>query len=168
MRVFIRNIYKYMDKRDLKTYLSYTIDESSKLPIVVGIIGDVYRGESAITWIYRSVQGSLSDRESEQNGCKEYFKSRMNMKKIWCLNYLVYRWSWMNRLKNYYIRHLRQLFEKGRIKIKNNFIIFVSIVIIQKPKSVKLFFTSLCERYLKRHEVCGNSVGRVPDERSFV
>ena len=71
-----------MDQRHLKTYLSYTIDESSKLPIVVGIIGDVYRGESAITWIYRSVQGSLSDRESEQNGCKEYFKSRMNMKNM--------------------------------------------------------------------------------------
>ncbi len=79
---FIRNIYKYMDKRDLKTYLSYAIDESSKLPIMVGIIGDVYRGESTTTWIYRSVQGSLSSRESEQNGCKEYFKSRMNMKNM--------------------------------------------------------------------------------------
>ncbi len=77
---FIRNMYKYMDPEELTRYISYSLDESSKMPIVAGIIGDVYRGEAATTWIYRPVEGSLSSREREQNGCKEYFLSRMNMK----------------------------------------------------------------------------------------
>lgn len=76
---FIRNIYKYMSAEDLEKYMSYSIDESSKMPIIVGIVGDVYRGEASTTWVYRPVVGSLSGRESEQNGCKGYFKSRMNM-----------------------------------------------------------------------------------------
>ncbi len=77
---FIRNMYKYMGPEELTRYISYSLDESSKMPIVAGIIGDVYRGEADTTWIYRPVEGSLSGRESEQNGCKEYFLSRMLMK----------------------------------------------------------------------------------------
>lgn len=79
---FLRNIYKYMSKEDLQYYMDCPIDESSKLPIIAGMIGDIYR-QNETTWVYRPPQKTnLSVREKEQFGCKEYFLSRMSMQEM--------------------------------------------------------------------------------------
>lgn len=79
---FIRNMYKYMDQKDLDSYMGYDLDETSKMPIFAALIGDIYRGDAKTAWVYRQVEGSLSCRESIYHGCDGYFASRMSMMKM--------------------------------------------------------------------------------------
>lgn len=79
---FIRNMYKYMSKQDFDAYIGFALDETSKMPIFVALIGDIYRGDQNTTWVYREVEGSLSRQESQNRGCDGYFYSRMSMMKM--------------------------------------------------------------------------------------
>ena len=79
---FIRNMYKYMGQKDLDAYMGYALDETSKMPIFAALIGDIYRGDTKTSWVYRQIEGSLSCQESITWGCDGYFASRMSMMKM--------------------------------------------------------------------------------------
>lgn len=61
---FIRNMYHYMNQKDLDAYMGYALDETSKMPIFAALIGDVYREDIKTSWVYRPVEGSLSVRKA--------------------------------------------------------------------------------------------------------
>lgn len=78
---FFRNIMKYMNEADFEKYTGYQVDDSSKLPILAGMIGSVYRC-SEVTYVYRWVDNSLAHSEPEKNRCKELWDSHMSLIKM--------------------------------------------------------------------------------------
>lgn len=74
---FFRNIYKYMSKMDFATYTKIVVDESGKLPILMGMLAPVYRQDKKTTFIYRVCQSSLSRQEEKRNICQQIFMSHL-------------------------------------------------------------------------------------------
>lgn len=68
---FFRNIYKYMTEEEFECYTSFQMDDSSKLPIVAGIIGKIYRSDKVSTFACRQIANSRSDVKRKRNCCKD-------------------------------------------------------------------------------------------------
>lgn len=72
---FFRNLYKYMSKDDFEIYTSYQMDDSSKLPILAGVMGKIYRQNRISTFVCRDVANSMETTLSKGNRCKSLWIS---------------------------------------------------------------------------------------------
>lgn len=79
---FFRNFMKYMDRTDFEMYSGFQVDDSSKMPIVAGIIGDIYRNSDEVTYGYRWVHNSLEHIAQEENRCAKLWDSHMELIKM--------------------------------------------------------------------------------------
>lgn len=74
-----RNIYKYMLENEFEEYTSYQMDDSSKLPIVVGVIGKIYRKDRRPAFVCRDVATSMENTLNKTNRCKSLWMSHLWM-----------------------------------------------------------------------------------------
>lgn len=76
---FFRNIYKYMPEEAFEKYMSFLLDDSSKTPIVIGIVGKIYRNDLIPTFVNRHVANSRTNVRNRRNYCKDLWITHRRM-----------------------------------------------------------------------------------------
>ena len=79
--LFVRNIYRYLDKDVIDIYYNTLVDDSGKLAIFCGNIAPIYR-ENIPTFVYRHLSTSMEREKSQMNRAKDLWISHLSYEEL--------------------------------------------------------------------------------------